>query len=277
MQFQSLFLSVLIATSVAAKNKAKATSEKSQCKKMMKLEKFVTFASNTTKLDEVTKNNATKISEIQAEASAASQDLSTMKENTTLVADCAVINAQAMVEDQCQETFTLQRFVAFAENTTAVAVKTNNNETKIAAIQAKASQASAKLQILTSNSTLQAACPAVMQKDECKAMERLQKFVNNANNQTKLDKSTKGNSTKAEEIKAEAAQAQTRLTEWTNNETFMAACASMGMTNTGKDIDSGSTQEATSGKKSVASMISTNTQFTILSTILVVAVGMLSL
>jgi hypothetical protein len=96
-----------------------------------------------------------------------------------------------MEDDQCQQTFMLQRFVKFAANMTQVASATKNNATKIAAIELKASDAAVKLQTLQSNSTLQSACPAVMQEDECKAMNGLTKFVALANNATQLDKVTK--------------------------------------------------------------------------------------
>jgi hypothetical protein len=231
MHFRSLVVSLLLATSVAAKGNeiesTKTVSESGQCKEMVKLNKFVELASNTTKLDAITKNNATKIAEIQAKASTASTTLKTLESNSTLMSACAVIDAQAAENDQCQETFALQRFVRFAANSTAVATATKNNATKIAKIQSEASKASTKLQTLTSNSTLQSACPAVMQKDECKMMNKLQKFVDVANNQTKLDMVAKGNTTKEAGIKAKAAKAQTKLTAMTGNATFMAACAAI--------------------------------------------------
>ncbi|EKD18728.1 hypothetical protein MBM_02970 [Drepanopeziza brunnea f. sp. 'multigermtubi' MB_m1] len=276
MQFQSILLSALFATSVVAKGD-KVLSEKSMCKQMHKLEKFVAFASNTTELELITNNNATKVTQLQAEASAAAQKLSTMQSNATLVADCAVVNAQAEEEDQCRETFALQQFVKFAANTTEVAAKTNNDATKIANIQAEASVAATKLQSLESNSTLQAACPAVLQKDECKAMMKIQKFVNKVENATTLAKLSKGDATKEQELKEKAAMAQTKLKQLQSNATFMAACNAMGMKGTtGKGIDSGASSEesATNGPKSGASMAGASS---VLSTLVVVAVGMLLL
>ena len=276
MQLQSILFSFLLVTSAAAKGN-KAVSEKSQCKQIRKLQKFVDLASNTTRLQEVTNNNATKVAQLQTEASAAATQLTTLQSNATLVSDCAIINASEDQEDRCEETFELQAFITFASNTTALAAKTDNNATKIAAIQAKASTAATKLQALTSNSTLQAACPAILQKDQCKGMKQLEKFIAKANNQTVLDKATKGNSTKADKIKAEAVQAQAKLTELQSNTTFMDACAALGMAGkTGKGIDSGASTEAaaTSGKSSAALVQVGNIQLTMLSTILVVAAGM---
>jgi hypothetical protein len=277
MHFQSLVVSLLLATSVAAKGNeiesTKAVSESGQCKEMVKLNKLIELASNTTKLDAITKNNATKIAEIQAKASTASTTLKTLESNSTLMSACAVIDAQAAENDQCQETFALQRFVRFAANSTAVATATKNNATKIAKIQSEASKASTKLQTLTSNSTLQSACPAVMQKDECKMMKKLQKFVDVANNQTKLDMVAKGNTTKEAEIKTKAAKAQTKLTAMTSNATFMAACAAIEGKKTTAENGISSTN-----LKSAASMLKDAGAGAIgLSTILVVVVGMFAL
>ncbi|KAL5323040.1 hypothetical protein ACEPPN_007568 [Leptodophora sp. 'Broadleaf-Isolate-01'] len=276
MQLQSILFSLLLATSVAAKGD-KAQSEKSQCKQIRKLQKFVDFASNTTKLEEFTNNNAAKVAQLQAEAAAASTQLTSMQGNTTLVADCAIINAAEEQENQCEETFELQAFIAFTSNATALAAKTDNNATRITAIQAKASTAATRLESLMSNSTLQAACPAILQKDQCKAMKKLEQFIAKANNQTVLDKATKGNSTKADKIKAEAVQAQAQLTELQSNKTFMDACAALGMTvGTEKGIDSSASTEAaaTSGQSSATTVRVGNIQLTMLSTILVVAAGM---
>ncbi|KAH7369565.1 hypothetical protein BKA65DRAFT_1437 [Rhexocercosporidium sp. MPI-PUGE-AT-0058] len=276
MQLQSILFSLLLTTSVAAKAD-KPISEKSQCKQIRKLQKFVDLASNTTKLQELTNNNATKVAQLQAEASTASTQLTSLQSNATLISACAVINASQEQEDRCEETFKLQAFIAFASNTTALAAKTNNNATKIASIQAKASTAATKLQSLMGNSTLQAACPTILQKDECKGMMQLAQFVAKVNNQTVLDKVTKGNSTKADKIKTEAVQAQAMLTELQSNKTFMDACKALGMTvGSGRGIDSGASTEAatTSGKSSGTIVRVGSIQFTMLSTILVVAAGM---
>jgi len=284
MYFQSIVVSLLLATSVAAKgNKTDSTrtlSEASQCKEITSLNKLVELASNTTKLDKVTKNNATEIADIQAKASSASAKLSTLQSNTTLMSACAVIDAQAAEDDKCQETFILQRFVKFAANTTAVATATKNNSTKIAEIELKASDAAVKLESLTSNSTLQAACAAVTQKDECKAMDTLQKFVNLANNQTKLADITKGNTTKEAEIQAQAAKAQTKLTAMQGNETFLAACQAINATEKGTTSSSATTSSASTSatKLSAANVLKNAGAGTAaVSTMLVVLMGMLAL
>ena len=55
-------------------------------------------------------------------------------------------------------------------------------------------------------------------------MDKLEKFVSVANNSTKLNEITKGNATKAAEIQAMAAKAQTKLTAMQGNATFVQAC-----------------------------------------------------
>jgi hypothetical protein len=277
MYLQSLIVSLLLVASVRAKgNKTESTktiSEVGQCKEIVKLNKLVELASNTTKLDAITKNNATKIAEIQAKASSASATLKTLETNSTLMSACAVIDAQAAEDDKCQQTFALQRFLKFAANSTAVAAATKNNATKIANIQSEASKAATKLQTLTSNSTLQAACPAVLQRHECDLMKTMQKFVDVANNQTKLDKVAKGNTTKEAEIKAKAAKVQIKLTAMTSNATFMAACTALESkgTTTGNGISSTSTKSAASILKNAGSGVIG------LSTMLVVMLGMFAL
>lgn len=272
MQLLSLLCSTLLVTSVVAKG-GKAQTEKSQCKQIRKLQKFVDFASNTTQLEEATNKNSTKVSQIQAKAEEAKTKLTSLQSNATLVGDCAVINAAEEQDHQCEKTFELQAFIKFASNDTKLAEKTNNNATKIAAIKAKVPEATTKLQSLESNSTLQAACPAVLQKDECKGMMKLMKFIKKANNQTTLDKLSKGNSTKADKIKAEAKQAQTVLDAMMGNKTFMAACEKLGMTGkNGKGIDSGASTEAGATNQSAASIVHVGSMM--LSTIVVVAAGM---
>jgi hypothetical protein len=165
MQFANFFVSLLLTTAVAAKGKngtsAKAVTDKSLCKEMATLTKLVALASNETKLADKTKNNATKIAEIQAKASDASTQLSTMESNTTLVSTCAVIAAAQKTEDQCDEITSMTKLVALAANETKLADKAKNNATKIAAYQAKASAAAVKLQALQANTTLTDACSSI--------------------------------------------------------------------------------------------------------------------
>jgi hypothetical protein len=63
-----------------------AAAEKLQheCKEIEKLEKFILFADNSTAVADKTKNNATKIVEIKAEASKDATELQKLETNTTL-------------------------------------------------------------------------------------------------------------------------------------------------------------------------------------------------
>jgi predicted nucleic acid-binding Zn-ribbon protein len=163
MQFTSIFVSLLLSTAVVAKSNSttKAVSDKSLCREMASLNKLVALAANTTKLDEKAKNNATKIAEIQAKASDAATQLSTMTSNATLVSTCAVIDAAEKTQNTCDEMNSLQKLVTLASNETALADKAKNNATKIAALEAKASTAATKLQTMTTNTTLVSACSAI--------------------------------------------------------------------------------------------------------------------
>jgi hypothetical protein len=280
MQFSALLVSLLLTTvAVAKKNGTEHVSEASQCKEIKGLNALVELAGNSTKLDKVTKNNATKIAEIQAKASAAASMLQTLQSNTTLMSACAVIDASEIETNLCQETFMLQRFVKFAANTTAVASATKNNATKIANIKLKASDAASKLETLTSNSTLQAACPAVMQKDECQAMKSLAKFVAVANNQTKLAKVTKGNTTKEDAIKAKAVTAQDKLTAMQGNATFVAACDALDKNSeNGTETESSAASTSSTAVKSAAFIFKGASASGLMgSTMAVVFVGMLML
>jgi hypothetical protein len=102
MQFSNLFITLLLSAAVAAKvNKTNTVTDKSLCNEMASLTKLL--AANETKLAGKTKNNATKIVEIQPKASDASTQLTTMQANTTLVSTCAVISAVQDTEDSCSE------------------------------------------------------------------------------------------------------------------------------------------------------------------------------
>ncbi|XMA19819.1 hypothetical protein WAI453_012610 [Rhynchosporium graminicola] len=279
MHVRSLLITLLLATTGTAED-SKSHSVQSQCQQIRKLEWIVSLASNMTELQELTRNNTAKITEIQADASAASSKLTTLRSNATIVSECAVINAASEQEDQCFETFELQSFIAFAGNATAVAEKTGNNATRIAAIQGRVSDASSQLKTLMSNSTLQAACPAILQKEECKSVMRIENFISKAGNQTVLDQVTKGNSTLVNEIKEEVKKAEKQLEDVRGNKTFVDACMKMGIDlGKGKGMISAAAtnQTATSGKSVAVGVKVGRVQVVMLSTILVVAAGMFML
>lgn len=162
MQLQSILLSVLLATAVAAKGHGnKTVSTASECKQIHSLNKLVELASNSTKLDQVTKGNATKAAEIQAKASAAATKLTSLESNTTLTRACAVIDAASAEKSQCKQLFMLQKFVDVANNQTKLDEVTKGNATKEADLKVKAATAQTKLMALQSNTTLTADCAAL--------------------------------------------------------------------------------------------------------------------
>lgn len=83
MHIATLFISLVLSTAVAAHGKGnkteKALSTEDTCKEMRGLQGLITLASNTTELDSITKDNATKIADIQAKASSAATKLQTLQ------------------------------------------------------------------------------------------------------------------------------------------------------------------------------------------------------
>ena len=109
----------------------------------------------------------------------------------------------------------------------------------------------------------------------------LQKFVDVANNQTKLDALAKGNTTKEAEIKAKAATAQTKLTAMQSNATFTAACTALENSDKGTSSTSSSSSSngiSSTSTKSAASILKNSGVGAVgISTILVVMLGMFAL
>jgi len=228
MHFISLLASVLFTTSVVAHHDDHHHSHshmKTKCDKIAELNGFISFASNTTLLN--SKFNATKVSEIQAQASLKAQELSNLQSNQTLVADCATYEAHEATKHQCLKQFELQHLITFAGNTSAVAAKTNNSAVLASAIAAKASAASSKLATLTSNSTLQTACAVVSQKHQCEHMVKMQKRIQHASNQTWLSIHKANDPTKIAHYQAKASAAQLQVAAFQANQTFMAACSAL--------------------------------------------------
>jgi hypothetical protein len=147
-----------------ANGTAHAKSEKSQCNEISRLTQLTEFASNATKLTELeTKHNltATQLNEIKAEAANATTRLTELKANTTLVSQCAAVAADKQLKSQCKEIETLTKLTAFVNNATALSelqAKRNLTAAQMEEIKEEAANATAKLQTLTSNTTLTASC-----------------------------------------------------------------------------------------------------------------------
>ncbi|KAF7866897.1 hypothetical protein EAF04_005738 [Stromatinia cepivora] len=255
MQYSTLFVTLLLSAAVAAEGNNGTLTEEQTCKEMLGLNKLVKLANNPAKVEAITGNDTTKVAALQAKASAASVKLTELQSNTTLMANCAVIDAAIMTNSSCTQEFLLQKFVDFAANQTLVTATVNNDMTKVAEIELKASDAATKLQMLQSNATLQAACPAVFMADECKLMVGLQKFADLGMDDEKLSKIAKGNTTKEADIKAAASVAEMQVMMMKANATLMAECMSMGIEVSGDETAKSTTSsDATANTKSAASI-----------------------
>jgi hypothetical protein len=131
----------------------------------------------------------------------------------------------------CKEMATLTKLVALASNETKLADKTNNNATKIAEIQAKASDASTQLTTMESNTTLVSTCAVIdaaqKTEDDCEQITSMTKLVALAANETKLADKAKNNATKIAEYQAKASAAAVKLQTLQANTTLTDACTSI--------------------------------------------------
>lgn len=132
-------------------------------------------------------------------------------------------------KSQCKQVSKITKLMDIAGNSTKLEKITGGNATRAADIQAKASQASAKLTELQSNTTLMAACDQIFAvedtEDACEKMQGLEKLNALIANQTALDEKTNGNTTKAELIKAKAQEKAADLTAMQSNATLTSFCA----------------------------------------------------
>ncbi|KAF7880848.1 uncharacterized protein EAF02_006739 [Botrytis sinoallii] len=143
----------------------------------------------------------------------------------------------------CKEMNKLEKLVDQAQNTTKLASKTNNNQTTIDSIMAKASAAAVQLDAMQANTTLVSTCAVIdaaqTTKKQCNKMEDLQKTIATA-------AKTKGNATIEAEYQAKAAKAQTKLAEMTSNTTLVDACSALQTEKEAKQADTTTTSAATS-------------------------------
>ncbi|KAH8647160.1 hypothetical protein BX600DRAFT_443377 [Xylariales sp. PMI_506] len=223
MQFTSVFVSLLLASSAAAKN---STSVKSQCSEVAKLTKVIDTASNDTKLATKFDNNQTLIDAYKTKAADDQTKLTTLTANATLMADCAVISAHEAAVDSCSKIAKYESEVALAANTTKLSSKLDGNATKIAAYQAKAATAATKLASLSSNTTLTAVCANIATVAQCDTMSKLQKEIAKANTTLTARKSNSkaANATASAE---KVAKLQAKLDALTTNTTLVDTCNSL--------------------------------------------------
>ncbi|TGO89848.1 hypothetical protein BPOR_0091g00140 [Botrytis porri] len=173
----------------------------------------------------------------------------------SLLAATAIVakgNSTKPVTDKslCKEMNKLEKLVDQAQNTTKLASKTNNNQTEIDNIVAKASAAAVQLDAMQANTTLVSTCAVIdaaqTTKKQCDKMEDLQKTIDTAGNSTKLAAKIKGNATKEAEYQAKATKAQTKLAEMMSNTTLVDACSVLQTEKEAKQADTTTTSAATS-------------------------------
>lgn len=191
MKFTSAIVLTLAGFAVAKGGNNKAanstgTSTKSQCRQVEKLTALTDIAANSTKLDKITKGNATKAAEFQAKASTAATELSTLQGNATLMTTCNQIFAvQAMTQD-CASMASIEEAQKIAANQTLLDKATKNNATKADAFKAKVAAKAADLSTMQANTTLTAYCSTLSDKAACKTMAKLNKEQTLAANTTAL-------------------------------------------------------------------------------------------
>lgn len=156
--------------------------------------------------------------------------------STLVVAMASVAIAQdnnkgnnTSTKSQCKQVAKITKLMDIAGNSTKLDKVTDGNATKASEIQAKASQMATKLTELQSNTTLMAACDQIFAvqdtEDACDKMQGLEKLQALVANQTALDEKTKGNTTKADAIKAKAQEKAADLTAMQGNATLTSFCA----------------------------------------------------
>jgi len=135
---------------------------------------------------------------------------------------------------KCKEMSRLTKLTELANNATKLAElekKSNLTATDINKIKEAATNATSKLTMLTSNTTLVSECAMVDAstkfKADCRNLERLTLLTNLVSNATALSEiATKHNFTakQMDEIKSEAANATAKLTKLQSNATLVSGC-----------------------------------------------------
>ncbi|KAI1633352.1 hypothetical protein F4809DRAFT_30357 [Biscogniauxia mediterranea] len=129
------------------------------CGAIQQMEKATALASNDTKLQSKFDGNTTKIDEFKSKVSSMATMLATLQSNATLSSFCAV---QADIES-CKDISRLQKTIALASNDTALTDKFKGNTTKADNFKSKVADDQAKLDAMTSNTTLMATCNSLSQ------------------------------------------------------------------------------------------------------------------
>lgn len=203
-------------------------SRDSQCGELARLTRLTDLANNATRLDKVTKGNATRADEIRSQASAAAPTLQALQANTTLAGACERVFAVRATERDCRRLASMERLQRVVANETLLDARARNNATWAAELRAKATaDAAGPLPTLQGNATLTAFCAAGRTKEDCREVRHLRKEVETAQNATALADRFKGNATRVAEFQARASKAAVRLEALQGNSSLTDACAAL--------------------------------------------------
>ncbi|KAE9371326.1 hypothetical protein N431DRAFT_545599 [Stipitochalara longipes BDJ] len=135
---------------------------------------------------------------------------------------------EGRLERECDKIFSLEKLENLVANSTALAEVTHGNATKIAELQAKASQDASKLTDLKNNQTLIVECQILAAAEklerDCLELLKLEEFLKFASNATEVSTKANNNGTRITEIAAEASQGSTKLQQLQSNSTLVAIC-----------------------------------------------------
>lgn len=254
MKFLSTLVVAIAGVAIAQdNNKGDNDSTESQCKQVSKITKLMEIAGNSTELDQLTRGNATRASDIQAKASEAATKLTELKSNATLMAACDQILAVEDTEDDCKKMQRIEKLQALVANQTALDEKTKGNTTMADMIKAKAQEKAADLTAMQGNATLTSFCAGFQDKQSCKAVAKLAKQQKLAENTTALNEKFEGDADKIAKFQAKLSSKAEKVNAMMSNQTLMDTCNSLGIKTAATTTTGAST--STDEKKSAADSV----------------------
>ncbi|KAI1500326.1 hypothetical protein F5X99DRAFT_386756 [Biscogniauxia marginata] len=144
------------------------------------------------------------------------------------------------VKSQCRSIAKITKLVDLANNQTKLESKTDGDQAKIDEIKAKAANSTTILSTLTSNTTLMDQCAVIQANDDavdaCESIQKMEKEVALAANDTKLQDKFDGNTTRIDEFKAQVSSMATMLADLQSNATLNTFCAVQADAESCKDI-----------------------------------------
>ncbi|KAI0011304.1 hypothetical protein F4779DRAFT_238169 [Xylariaceae sp. FL0662B] len=133
------------------------------------------------------------------------------------------------VKSQCRTIAKMQNLVDLAANQTKLENKADGNTTKIDEVKSKAADASTQLTSMTANATLMGECAVIQAHQDsvqaCGDIQKIEKMMAIAANDTKLNNKLDNNATKIDEFKAKASDMAAKLTDLQSNGTLTTFCA----------------------------------------------------